>query len=181
MYVPSKIFFCSGVGKHKEWLTSFEMALRDAGIATLNVVKVSSIYPPGCNIIPASKGFDYLSPGQVTHCVLSQNSTKEPRRLIAASIGIAIPKDPKQYGYLSEHHSFGETRQKAGDYAEDLAATMMATTLGIDFDPDKSYDEQKEIWKISGKIVRTRNITKTAIGDPKGLWTTVLAVAVLVP
>lgn len=181
MYVPDKMFFCSGAGKHKEWLTSFEMALRDAGIATLNVVKVSSIYPPGCQIIASKEAFNYLKPGQVTHCVMSHNSTNEPKRLIAASIGIAIPKDVKQYGYLSEHHSFGETRQKAGDYAEDLAATMMATTLGVDFDPDKSYDEQREIWKISGKVVETRNVTAVARGDEFGNWTTVLAAAVFIP
>lgn len=157
------------------------MALRDAGIAFLNLVRVSSILPPGCKIISPRQGLKYLKPGQVTHVVLSQNSTNEPRRLIASSIGVAIPKDPIQYGYLSEHHSFGQTEQKAGDYAEDLAAIMLATTLGVDFDPDKSYDERKEIWKISGKIVHTRNITKTGIGDISGLWTTVLAAAVLIP
>ncbi|MEO0075339.1 MAG: pyruvoyl-dependent arginine decarboxylase, partial [candidate division WOR-3 bacterium] len=66
-------------------------------------------------------------------------------------------------------------------YAEDLAATMLATTLGVEFDPNASWDERKEIWKISGKIVRTMNITQTAIGDKRGLWTTVVAGAVLVP
>lgn len=181
MYVPAKMFFCKGVGIHKEWLTSFEMALRDAGIATLNLVRVSSIYPPGCRIISEGQGFNFLRPGQVTHCVLSQNSTNEANRLIAASIGVAIPSDPTQYGYLSEHHSFGQNTRQAGDYAEDLAATMMATTLGVDFDINKSYDEQREIWKISGKTVKTKNVTASARGQSNGWWTTVLAAAVLIP
>ncbi len=181
MYVPTKMFLCKGVGIHKEWLTSFEMALRDAGIATLNLVRVSSIFPPGCRMISEGQGFNFLRPGQVTHCVLSQNSTNEAKRLIAASIGIAIPSDPTQYGYLSEHHSFGQNSRQAGDYAEDLAATMMATTLGVEFDVNKSYDEQREIWKISGKVVKTRNITASARGQDNGWWTTVLAAAVLIP
>jgi len=113
--------------------------------------------------------------------VMSTNSSNEPHRLIAASVGCAIPKDKNQYGYLSEYHSFGETESKAGDYAEDLAAQMLATTLGVEFDPDTSYDERKELWKISGKIFRTMNITQTAIGDKRGLWTTVIACAVLLP
>ncbi|OPX35154.1 pyruvoyl-dependent arginine decarboxylase, partial [candidate division KSB1 bacterium 4484_188] len=105
----------------------------------------------------------------------------EPNRLIAASVGVAIPADRRMYGYLSEHYSFGQTGKKAGEYAEDLAATMLATILGVDFDPDLSYDTKKELWKISGKIVRTRNITQTARGDKNGIWTTVITAAVLLP
>lgn len=84
------------------------------------------------------------------------------------------------YGYLSEHHAFGETEEKSGDYAEDLAASMLASTLGIEFDPEKNYDERKEIYRMSGKIVKTRNITQAARGDKHGLWTTVVAAAVFV-
>ncbi len=181
MYVPTKMFFTKGVGKHKEKLTSFEMALRNARIASFNLVSVSSIFPPGCKMISREVGLKQILPGEITFVVMSKNSTNEPNRLIAATVGVAIPADKDAYGYLSEHHSFGETENKAGDYAEDLAATMLATVLGVDFDPDSSWDARKEIWKISGKIVRTRNITQSAIGDKNGLWTTVLAAAVLLP
>ncbi len=85
------------------------------------------------------------------------------------------------YGYLSEFESFGMAEKQAGDYAEDLAAQMLASTLGVEFDPDKSYDERKEIWKISGKFYKTQNITQSAIGAKHGLWTTVIAAAVFVP
>jgi arginine decarboxylase len=109
---------------------------------------------------------------------MSENSTNEPNRLVAASAGVAIPKDSSRHGYISEHHSFGQKEALAGDYAEDLAAYMLATTLGVPFDPDKSYDEQKDVWKISDHIVKTINITQTAVGDKKGLWTTVVAAVV---
>lgn len=178
--VPARVFLTKGVGRDPDKLTSFEMALRNAGIARLNLVRVSSILPPACKLISRARGLDLLSPGEITHAVLSENATNEPHRLLAASIGLAIPKDGRQYGYLSEYHSFGETEQKAGDYAEDIAALMLATILGVEFDPAESWDNKREIWRISGKIVRTRNITQSAIGDKKGVWTTVLAGAIFV-
>ena len=174
------LFLTKGVGKHREQLTSFELALRDARIAEFNIVRVSSIFPPGCKVISVQEGLRQLTPGQIVYAVMYDNATNEPHRLVAASVGLAIPANKDQHGYLSEHKSFGETDQRAGDYAEDLAATMLATILGVDFDPDTSYDERKDIWKLSDKIVTTRNVTQSAVGDRDGLWTTVVAAAVFV-
>jgi len=178
--VPKRLFLTKGVGKHKERLTSFELALRDAGIAAQNLVRVSSIFPPHCKIIPRKEGLTYLNPGEVVFAVVAENSTREPHRLTAASIGVAIPADHGTYGYLSEHHSFGETDDVAGDYAEELAAEMLATTLDVEFDPDKSWDEKKQIYRLSNKIVHTMNITQSAVGDKKGKWTTVIAAAIMI-
>ncbi len=178
--VPKEIFLTRGVGRHKEKLSSFEMALRDAEIAQFNLVRVSSIFPPGCRVISKSSGLKKLMAGQIVPCVISQNQTDEPRRLMAASVGLAIPKDRDRYGYLSEHHSFGQKEKIAGDYAEDLAAEMLATILGVEFDPDTSWDEKREQWRISGQIVNTRNISQTALGSVKGYWTTVIAAAILI-
>jgi arginine decarboxylase len=181
MYVPKKIFKTVGFGVHPEELTSFEMALRNAGIGPFNLVSVSSIYPAGCELVTREEGIKELWPGQFVHAVMSRNSTNEPGRLITASIGLAIPKDENAYGYLSEHHGFGQNEQKSGEYAEDLAAEMLATILGVEFDPDLSWDEKRNIWKISDKIVHTSNVTQAAMGNEKGHWTTVVAAAVLVP
>ncbi len=178
MFTPEKMFLTKGVGRHREKLSSFELALRSAGIESVNLVTVTSIAPPRCKRVKREEGIKRLNPGQIVFCVMSQNSTNEPNRLIAASVGLAMPKDPTMYGYLSEHHSFGQREKVAGDYAEDLAAGMLATTLGVEFDPDKSWDEKKEIYKISGKIVRSTNITQSALGDKNGLWTTVVAAAI---
>src|SRR6202000_2611652 len=176
--VPKRLFFTKGVGKHKERLTSFELALRDAGIAAQNLVRVSSIFPPQAKLVPRKEGLKYLYPGEVVFAVVAENSTREPHRLVASIIGVAIPADRNSYGYLSEHHSFGETEEQAGEYAEELAAEMLATTLDLDFDPDKSWDEKKEIYRISNKIVRTANVTQSAIGDRNGRWTTNIAAAI---
>lgn len=174
---PRKLFLTRGVGFHKEKLASFEEALRAAGIAHLNLVQVSSILAPKCMIVSRREGLKLLSPGDVTFCVLARNETDEFRRLISSSIGVAIPQDKKTYGYLSEHHSFGQIQKEAGDYAEDLAATMLATILGVEFDLDAAWDEKKEIYKISGKIVDSKNITQSTTAK-KGGWTTTIASAV---
>lgn len=181
MYVPTKVFFTKGVGRHKDYLSSFELALRKAGIEKCNLVNVSSIYPPGCKIISKQQGLKEIKAGQITFAVMARNSTNEPNRLIAASIGVAIPADGKHYGYLSEYHSFGVKEKIAGDYAEDLAAQMLATTLGVEFDSETDWNEREQVFKMSGKIVKTFNITQTAEGDKNGLWTTVVAAAILLP
>jgi arginine decarboxylase len=178
--VPKKIFYTKGVGVHKEKLASFEMALRVAGLAHCNLVLVSSIFPPDCKIVPKEEGLKLLRPGEIVFAVYDRESNNEPNRLIAASVGVALPADSSVHGYLSEHHSFGETDEKAGEYAEDLAASMLATTLGIEFNPELDWDEREQIFKMSGKIVRTTNITQSAVGNKDGLWTTVFAAAVFI-
>ena len=181
MYVPTKIFFTKGVGRHKDYLSSFEGALRNAGIEICNLVTVSSIFPPGCKRISREDGLREIKPGQITFAVMARNSTNEPNRLIASSIGVAIPADNNQYGYLSEHHPFGVKEKISGDYAEDLAAQMLATTLGVEFNADADWNEREHVFKMSGKIVKTFNITQSAEGDRTGLWTTVIAAAILLP
>jgi arginine decarboxylase len=181
MFVPTKLWLTRGVGEHKEELQSFELALRKAGIAMLNLAKVSSIYPPNCKLISKEKGLRLVYPGQITFCVLARASSNEPRRQLAASIGLARPIDKSSYGYLSEYHAFGKTDEEAGNYAEDLAAAMLASTLGVEFDEDESWDNKRQLWKISGKIVGSRNITQSAVVNKNGKWTTVVAAAILLP
>jgi len=178
--IPTKIFFTKGVGVHKDKLASFETALRNAGIEKFNLVYVSSILPPNCKIISKEEGLNLLKPGQIVFCVMARNETSEPNRLISSAIGAALPKDTNNYGYLSEHHSFGEKGEKAGEYAEDLAATMLATTLGIEFDSNTAWEEREQAYKASGQIFKTTNLVQSAEGNKDGLWTTTIAVAVLV-
>ena len=178
--VAKKLFLTKGVGVAEDKLTSFEYALRDAGIAGTNIVLISSIFPPKAKLIPRKDGLKLIKPGQVLFTIYSRNQTNEPQRLISASVGIAQPKDRSKYGYLSEYDAFGKTENVAGDYAEDIAAQMLASSLGIPFDIDKDWDEKRQQWTISGKIYKTKNITQTAKGDKKGRWTTVFAAAVLI-
>ena len=178
--VAKKLFLTKGVGVADDKLTSFEFALRNAGIAGTNIVLISSIFPPQAKLISRKDGLKLIKPGQVLFTIYSRNQTNEPHRLVSASVGIAQPKDSSKYGYLSEYESFGQDERKTGDYAEDVAAQMLASSLGIPFDIDKSWDEKRQQWTISGQIYKTKNITQTARGDKNGKWTTVFAAAVLI-
>jgi len=178
---PKKFFFTKGAGVHKDKLRSFELALRQARIASFNLVFVSSILPPGCKKVTKEKGVLFLSSGEIVYCVMSRNETNEPNRLIAASVGAAVPFGDQHYGYISEYHSFGEREDIAGPYAEDLAASMLASTLGIKFDPEDAWDSRKQAFKISKKIVKTTNVTQTVRGNKGGLWTSIVAAVVFIP
>ena len=177
--VPTKMFLTKGVGRHKYQLKSFELALRKAGVAQQNLVTVSSILPRGCKIISSTKGAGYLDPGAISFCVMARADTNEHGRLVASSIGIAVPKDKKKWGYLSEVHGHGMNRIEASDMAEDLAASMLGTTLGLDVDPDKAWSEKEQVYKSSGMIIRTSNITQAARGQ-KDVWTTTVALAMFI-
>lgn len=179
-FVPSKIFFTKGVGTHKHELRSFELALRDAGIEKCNLVHVSSILPPRCRIVSRKQGEPLLQPGQITFAVTARLSTNEPHRLIAASIGVAQPAEEDAYGYLSEWYAYGQNEQTAGDFSEELAAAMLASTTGVEFNEDASWDEKEDVYKLSGKIIRTSNCTQTAVGDSRGWYTTVVAGGIMI-
>lgn len=180
MIIPKGIFFTRGVGRHKEYLQSFELALRAAGVEKLNLVTVSSIFPPGCKKMSKKKGIERMVAGQIAFCVMAKNSSNEFNRLLTAAVGVAIPSEGSHYGYLSEYHSRGETQKVAADYAEDLAATMLATTLGIEFNPDEAYDSRKQVYKMSGKIIRTDAIAQASRVRKKNEWTTVVALGVFI-
>jgi arginine decarboxylase len=178
MFVPTKAYLTKGVGRHKEKLTSFEMALRDAHVAAFNLVRVSSIFPPHCKLVSPQEGLKTMKPGQVVFAVVAEAQTNEPSRLAAAAIGLALPADNSHHGYISEHHSFGQRQQTAGDYAEDLAASMLATVLGVPFEADQAWDQRKEQWLLSGEIVKTQHIACTAEAQDDGRWVTAVAAVI---
>ena len=179
MYLPKEMFFTTGIGHHKDKLTSFELALRDAGIAQFNIVRVSSIFPPHCKIISKEQGLAKLQDGQILFTVLSDIATNESGRMIAAAIGAAIPMNNSLHGYLSEYHDYGKTEEEAGDYAEDIAAYMLATILEGSKD-EIDWDATKEIWKMNNKIVKTQNIAVSTKGKKNNYWSTALAGAILI-
>jgi arginine decarboxylase len=178
-FVPTKAFFTRGIGRHKNKLQSFELALRDAGIEKLNLVYVSSIYPPNCTLLTVEEGTALLNPGQITFCVMARNATDEKGRFVGSAVGMAFPASKDNYGYISEHTSFGKDEKEIGDFAEDLASTMLATTLGVDFDPEIGYDERREVYLMSGKIIDSISAPISAMGT-SNMWTTTVSAVVFI-
>ncbi len=179
-FVPKKIFLTKGIGFHKEKLASFELALREAGIAPLNLITVSSILPPHCKFIDKDDGVHLLKPGQIVPVVLAKSESNIPSTLVSSGVGVAVPRDKDHYGYLSEHHCTGMDDSQMEEYVEDLAAEMLATTYGIKFDPDASWDEKRELWSIDNRIVKTRSEVQTGVVNDEGHWATTIAAAVLI-
>ena len=179
--VPKKVFFVKGIGYHRSKLGAFEQALRNAGIEKYNLVNVSSILPPHCIEINEEEGFKHLRPGQIVYTVLSRVDSNILNQMISASIGIAKPSDKDQYGYLSEHHMYNAKSEELENYTEELAAEMLATTLGIDFNPEADYDEKLEVFKMGGKIVETKHITEHATSKKENEWASVVVAAVFIP
>ncbi len=179
-FVPKKIFLTKGVGVSREKLTSFELALRDAGIASLNLIEVSSILPPNCEFVERKEGVNFLVPGQIVPVVLARSDSKKLGDLVSSGVGVAVPRERSHYGYLSEHHCIGMNDLQMEEYVEDLAAEMLATTEGIVFDPDASWDEKRELWTIDNRIVKTQSIVQTGVVDSEGYWNTTIAAAILI-
>lgn len=178
-YEPYKVFFTKGIGSNRDELHSFEQALRNARIEKFNLVQVSSIFAPECKMISKAQGLKSLTPGAIVYCVMNRACTNEMNRLLVASIGCAISANKSFHGYISEYHAYGQSEKQAGDYAEDLAAAKLASILGINFNANESWEEKKEFFKINGKIVKTRNVTQSAVVKREG-YTTVLAAAVFI-
>jgi arginine decarboxylase len=176
--IPKRVFLTRGIGTHRQQLSAFEYALRDADIEQQNLVSVSSILPPQCELIPRELGVTALTPGEITFCVMARAETNEASRLITAGIGMARPTNSGHYGYISEHHGFGMSEAETTEYVEDLAATMLASTLGVEFNPDAAWDERKRVYALSNLIVDTLSIASSAEGVSRGDWTCVVAAAV---
>lgn len=179
LFTPTKAFLTKGIGYGNEEQISLEQALRHAGISEYNLVPASGIFPPEAKIIPRKKGLQMLEqyPGAIVHCVMSTESADEPNRLIAAAIGIALPENNHGFGYISRHHTCGMTEKAMENHVEDLAAQMLATKLDLPFDPDKNYNDQKEQWELSDKIITTRSVVQSKEVTKK-YWVTVLSALV---
>ncbi|OYT26764.1 MAG: arginine decarboxylase, pyruvoyl-dependent [Candidatus Altiarchaeales archaeon ex4484_96] len=160
--IPGEVFLVKGAGKHENRLASFELALRDAGIEGLNLVRVSSILPPSCKIVPKEEGINKLKPGEIVYCVLSRNESINEGEHITSAIGLAYLDDKKKHGYIWEHKTRGDKDPNASKYAAEMARKMLSSKHKIDIEP------------------KTEGIQKMGVGGGNN-WTTVLAAAVFVP
>lgn len=179
--VPRKLFLTKGQGTHRHRLQSFELALRDAGIASCNLVTVSSIFPPNCELISQKKGITFLHPGEITYCVLSMVQTKEPKSLYA-SIGIALPDSPDEYGYIAEYHEQATSQAELKRNVEELALLMLATTKGVTTNQGskKNPDSDEAIIKRFRNQTKTESVASIIEHTNPELWSTVVAVAVFI-
>ncbi len=153
--IPKKLFFTSGIGVHEDPLISFELALRDAKIEKFNLVPVSSIIPPQCKIVERQAGLQELSPGQIVFCVMARMTSNKMGKRIFASVGAALPKNPKHHGYITEYCGYwsGEDVKKK---AEESAKYMLMTA--IKEEPLKTFSEG-----VIAEVKKTTTVVAAAI------------------
>lgn len=129
-FVPKKIFFTNGTGSHKEPLEAFHFALKDAGIEKYNIVNVSSIIPPFCEVIDTERGLQELKTGQILFCVMARETSNQKDKIIGASISCAFLKNQNVLGYIAEHHSTECTSEKSlSEYTEKLATSLLSLKI----------------------------------------------------
>ena len=160
--IPKKLFLTKGKGFHKNKLQSFEIALRDAEIHQCNLVKVSSIIPPKCEIIARKEGLKSIKPGMVTYCVLSVCETKSFDEKIAAGIGLAYSDKKNVFGYIAEGMKHGKETTDLSKHVQKIATDMLKTVTND---------------KVTNDVLHHKNVVQTCKGQ-KNKWATAVAAAV---
>ena len=176
-WVPKKVFLTKGVGIHAERLNSFEEALRDARISPMNLVKVSSIVPPYCQLVGVEDGVKLLFPGQITFCVMSRCESDEDGRLLASAVGLLLPENGDDYGYISEYHGYGKKQDEVEDWVCDQAAELYASAKGVKIDWKRAWSEEDYKYTLEERRYSPKFAVATAKGV-KGKWVTTVAAAV---
>jgi arginine decarboxylase len=177
--VPRAVFLTKGVGVHSERLNSFEEALREARISSLNLVTVSSIVPPHCHLLDIEEGLRRLSPGQLTFSVMSRADCSEEGRLISAAVAILLPEDPNDYGYISEFHGYGMEAEEVEDWVCDQAAELYASAKGLKINWKRAWSPEDEKYTLEERSFSPKYVVSMARGK-KGKWVTTVAAAVFI-
>jgi len=179
--VPKMFFLTKGVGVHEKDLRAFEEALRDAGINTCNLIKTSSIIPRGCKRVTREEGMKYIQPGQITFAVLAQSQTNEPGQQVVAGIGMAQPKDPSLYGYLTELEEMtGLAEEEVEQDVIEMAIENLVTEWNPKFEGEKVYRKGKKNYKLEGNDVMVDSIVQSGKGAKGNKYTVALVAAVFI-
>jgi arginine decarboxylase len=177
--VPKAVFLTKGVGVHSERLNSFEEALRDARISSINLVTVSSIVPPYCQLLDIEEGLKLLSPGQLTFSVISKCDCNEEGRLMSAAVAILLPDNPDDYGYISEFHSHGMEAEEVEDWVCDQAAELYASAKGLKINWKRAWSPIDEKYTLAERSFSPKYVVSMASGK-KDKWVTTVAAAVFI-
>ncbi|MFO7265820.1 MAG: arginine decarboxylase, pyruvoyl-dependent [Limnochordales bacterium] len=93
---PTKFTLVAGAAEGPTELNAFDNALLAAGIGNLNLVRVSSILPPNCQLVEKLS----IAPGSLTPTAYGAITSDKPGERIAAAVGIGFSEDT--YGVIME-------------------------------------------------------------------------------
>jgi len=89
-------------------LNAFDNALLAAGIGNINLVRISSILPPGVQLVPLPR----IKPGAIVPTAYAAQTSEVPGEVVAAAVGWARPEDHGKNGVIMEFHDKA-TREEA--------------------------------------------------------------------
>lgn len=119
--VPAHFFAVSAGSEGFTPLNAFDNALLEAGIGDTNLVRVSSIIPPGCTkCAPLS-----LPPGALVPTAYAYYESDRAGEVISAAVAICLPEEEHLPGLIMEH-SGAEPLESVSTRVEEMAARGFA-------------------------------------------------------
>lgn len=104
----AKVAATTGNAEGSTPLNAFDNALLAAGIGNVNLVKVSSIFPPAAEVVSLPR----IKPGAIVPSAYAAITSEVPGEVVAAAVGWALPDDPAKNGIIMEFHDKA-TREEA--------------------------------------------------------------------
>jgi arginine decarboxylase len=118
--IPTQYFLVSGASDGYTPLNAFDGALLQAGIGNTNIVRMSSIVPPHCQLISPVA----LPPGAIVPAAYACITSDIPGEIISAGVAVALPEDENQNGLIMEYSAKGE-RLKIDEIVRNMAMEGM--------------------------------------------------------
>lgn len=189
IFIPARVFFVSGTATHQLERVALQRAMREAGVADCNLVKVSSLIPPEARIIPSAEGRRLLHPGNIVHAVIAQAQTNEPHQRISTAIAWAKPDRLDVPGYIAELEedlAKGKSAATAEMTVGEEALEIMAMRLRTKVDAKRAWERRgrSRTVRIGRTTVHTGSLSVSIVGpeeqDGESPWAAAFVAAIYV-
>ncbi|MGI6413961.1 MAG: pyruvoyl-dependent arginine decarboxylase [Syntrophomonadaceae bacterium] len=138
--LPKKYFVTAGSAEGESELTAFDGALLNARVGNTNLLRVSSILPPGCEYEPDLN----IPPGALLPIAYGAITSTCPGQLIAAAVAVGV-----------KNNSFGVIMEYSGVCSKEEAETQVTRMVeeafrkrGLALDEVKTASAEHRVEKI---------------------------------
>lgn len=168
-WVPTRVFMTAGVGVHELERVAVQHAMRDAGVADSNMIKVSSVMAPGLRIISREEGIRLLRPGNMVCAVIAQGQTDQPHQRVTPALAWAQPEKKGVPGYIAEVEedlAKGMSEATATKQVGEEVLELMAMRLRVKIDAERLWENRgrERMVRIGGTRVRVGALCASTVG-----------------
>jgi arginine decarboxylase len=169
LFVPRRVFFTSGVGRHEQERVATQHAMAAAGVPRVNLVKISSVIAPRCQIISRQQGIRLLRSGSIVFAVIAQGMTKEPHQRVTPAIAWSKPEDENETGFIAEveeQNANGLSEKAAEDRVGEEALILQAAHFGVKVNAERAWAGRgrSRSVRLGGKRVRVGSLCASIVG-----------------